>query len=199
MPQIRVGGIYGVGKTTVIDESLEYIIKKYNVTIPKIKGSEIMARILGVHYDLLPEQPAIARRQARKLMYEEIAKIPYGIRDGHFSVITEQKEFEFPQSDIDKMCVGALVVITATAPVIAKRRAALGRAHRSTHITDILTHQDVEVKAAKELSKSLDIPLYVIDNSQSSTIAVNRMSDIIMEHYQATVPHTAEGYNHAHY
>lgn len=193
MTQIRVGGVYGVGKSTIIDRSLETLASTHDVQIPKIKGSEIMAKILGVHHDLLPEQPEGSRRLAREMMYEEISRMPDGIRDGHFAVVTERGDFEFPRSEIDQLCVGALVVVTATAEVVAARRAALGRIHRSTDLGDIRRHQRVEADAGAELAEELGVPYYTVDNSADTPdTAVNLLNDIILEHSTVEVNRTSD-------
>ncbi len=191
MTQIRVGGVYGVGKTTIIDKSLEILANTHNVQIPKIKGSEIMAKILGIHHDLLPEQSEGSRQLAREMMYEEIARMPHGIRDGHFAVVTERGDYEFPRSPVDHFCVGALVVMTADAEVVAARRAALGRIHRSTDLDDIRHHQQVEADAGAELAEELGVPYYTIDNSTDTPkAAVDLLSGIILKHSNIEVDRT---------
>jgi adenylate kinase len=191
MTQIRVGGVYGVGKTTVIDRSLEILADTHNVQIPKIKGSEIMAKILGIHHDLLPEQPEESRKLAREMMYEEIARMPDGIRDGHFAVVTERGDYEFPRSPVDHFCVGALIIVTANAEVVAARRAALGRIHRSTDLDDIRRHQRVEADAGAGLAEELGVPYYIVDNSADTPeTAVDLLSGIILEHSNAEADRT---------
>ncbi|HEU5121723.1 MAG TPA: hypothetical protein VFT59_02665 [Candidatus Saccharimonadales bacterium] len=187
MTQIRVGGVYGVGKTTIIERSLEVLATDRDVQIPKIKGSAIMAKILGIPPDLLPEQPEGSRKLAREMMYEEISRMPDGVRDAHFAVVTERGGYEFPRSNVDRFCVGALVVITADAETIAIRRAAVGRVYRSTDLDDIRQHQQIEAEAAARLANELGVPCYTIDNSaETPEAAVNLLNDIILEHSDST-------------
>lgn len=186
MPQIRIGGVHGVGKTTLIDASLESLRTDRGLLVERIKGSLIMAEILGVHPDCLPEVPEELRHAAREKMYAEIARKTSGVRDAHFSVLTAGGEYEFPRSETDAQCVGALAVVTADPFVISKRRAELGRSHRTTDVEAITAHQAIELDAAMILAQELGVPLYTIDNS-GCTIdeAVSALSDIIVMHSPA--------------
>jgi adenylate kinase len=181
--QIRIGGVYGVGKTTIINAALEDLKSEQRIIVPRIKGSLIMARLLGVQPDQLPEVPEEERQRVREAMYKEIAEIPHGVRDAHFAVLTANGGYEFPRSPVDGRCVGALALVTADAAAIAQRRAGLGRPYRATDHAAIKTHLEVEQAAAEVLAQELAVPLYTIDNS-GDTIqpAVSAMQQAILAH-----------------
>ena len=91
MAVIRVGGVYAVGKSTVIEAAKKYTQKD----VPVLKGSIIMARILGVSLEDIPFASPEKRNEARKMMYHELAASRNGVRDGHYCVYTEAG-YEFP-------------------------------------------------------------------------------------------------------
>lgn len=182
MTQIRVGGVNGVGKTTLIDKTLREL-RRTGLDVPVIKGSEIMAAFLNVPVDALPEQKDAAREAARLAMYQRISELPSGVRDGHFSVAKSEGGFEYPSSAADKSCVGALVLVEADLNLIAERRVRSGRPHRPADLALIAAHQREERSAANRLAIVLDVPLYFIDNSDSvSSLAVEQLLQIINTH-----------------
>ncbi len=76
MGVIRVGGIYGVGKTRTITEAARLSDKDVRV----IKGSDIMADFLGCTPEELKFQPADARQKAREHSYKVEASITDGVK-----------------------------------------------------------------------------------------------------------------------
>ncbi|BDT94142.1 hypothetical protein IFM12275_41180 [Nocardia sputorum] len=182
MGQVRVGGIYGVGKTTVIKACLAGFSED-GIHIPLIKGSEIMARILGIPVDQLPAQSNEARTTARAAMYKEIGEMASGVRDAHFSTVDQYGNVEYPRSEIDVARVTALALVTARPKIIARRRTQIGRPFRPSDLSNIIEHQALEQEAAARLSAELDVPLHMIENNnEDPSLAADLLKQILAAH-----------------
>lgn len=79
MGVIEPGGVHGVGKSTTIEAASRLVDRP----VPILKGSVIMARILGVSTEDLPRIQAERRQWARELMFDELNTARNGVRDGH--------------------------------------------------------------------------------------------------------------------
>ena len=166
MAVIRVGGVYAVGKSTVIEAAKKYTQKD----VPVLKGSIIMARILGVSLEDIPFASPEKRNEARKMMYHELAASRNGVRDGHYCVYTEAGyEFPFSEKDVGVVAVAALIV--ASPESILERRMSIART-RSTDLDVIQRQIELEETAAKETAKKLSVPLATIDNEDINMAAI---------------------------
>jgi len=158
MGVIELGGVHGVGKSSTIEAASRLTDR----LVPILKGSVIMARILGVSTEDLPKQPPDVRQWARELMIEEIGSIRNGVRDSHFSVYSETGyEYTFTPSDIG--LVNAAVILEASKETILRRRTEIKK-DRPMDINQIEEHLEIERIAALEAAKKMQVPLHVLRN-----------------------------------
>ncbi len=162
--QIKFGGVQGSGKTTIIGE-LTGCLEKAGVYVPVLKGSLIMAAILGCKPDEISAQDPAKRAQARSDMFERLAREPLGIRDGHFTVPDGRGGYEISDDFVE--ATRGLVVVTASPEVIRERRILTGRVGRELDVHKIAAQQDVELEAAKESAERHGRPLFLLDNNGS--------------------------------
>jgi adenylate kinase len=168
---IRIGGIPGVGKTTIINEIVE---KSSQLKIPvvKIKGAEYLMNVLDVSsYDELRQIPEQVRAQARpemyRRMYEDDNKDPNTIRlrDAHYSLWQDESGFiQFLSLEEDKKQMLSMVCLTASEDTILQRRRDDGRSDRNLDIDIIRRELIEESKSAKEQAESLGINLVQVEN-----------------------------------
>lgn len=172
MSVIQLGGVYGVGKTTKIAESLQLTSREVSV----LKGSIILARILGVDVESLSKVDPVDKEVARKQMFEELATARNGIRDGHYSVYAEGG-YEFPFDLADREVVDVAVLLTACAETVQRRRLEIAR-ERPTDIHLIEEHLEIEKYAAVSASQQLNVPLIMIRNEDEDRAEV-RLAEIL--------------------
>lgn len=158
MAIIELGGVHGVGKTTTIESAATGT----NKLVPVLKGSVIMARILGVSTEDLPTQPAELRQAAREKMFLEINTATNGIRDSHFCVYTDQG-YEFPFTESDIGLVSVAVLLEASKETVQKRRMQIER-NRPTDISQIEEQLYLERLGAEQSADKLNVPLITIRN-----------------------------------
>lgn len=171
MAIIQVGGVHGVGKTTSIEAARKLTHKE----APVLKGSIIMARILGIEVEELPYQDPHKREAARRGMFEELARSKNGVRDGHFCVFTETGyEFPYDPNDIGLVEVAALLV--ASPETVLQRRLQIER-ERPTDIDLIVEHLRLEQSAAVLASQQLRIPLVIVKNEDIDS-APEQLADL---------------------
>lgn len=173
---IRVGGVHGVGKSTLIEKAL----KISGVDAPVIKGSKIMADFLKISPEELPFLKKDVRGEARQHMYKQLSLFRHGIRDGHFCVYSGQG-YEFPLDSREKDYVDAAVVIISSPLRILFRRRKITR-QRPLSIWSVIRQQEYEVSAAKGYAKNLGIRLYKIRNNNFDK-AAKTLSEIFIEHF----------------
>lgn len=160
MGVIELGGVHGVGKSTTIEKAARLIDRP----VPILKGSVIMARLLGVSTEDLPTQSPERRQWARELMFEELNTARNGVRDSHFSVYTDNG-YEFPFTPSDIGLVNAAVVIEASKETILKRRMHIER-DRPKDIEQIEEQLRLERLGAEEAARKLAVPLFYIRNEE---------------------------------
>ena len=166
MGVVLVGGVHGVGKTTTI-EAARALTKSY---VPVLKGSDILARLLGVSTEQIPEVDPGRRALARVAMYQELAMAKNGVRDCHFCTYSSTG-YEFPLEtggDIGEAAVA--VVIEASPETVLKRRLEITR-ERPKDIDVIREQQLLEREAAMRAATKLGIDVVLLENETGSSAA----------------------------
>lgn len=171
---IRIGGVPGVGKSTVIRKITE-AAKWCGLPVEKVKGGDYLLRLAGVSsYDELRKLPedyrASLRPEMYRLMYEEDRNNPgvIRLRDAHFSLIDPEsgKTVLFPVFPEDKEQMLGMVILTADPEVILQRRTLdKDREDRSLDLEVIKREQEIELATATAQAKELGQELAVVDNS----------------------------------
>jgi adenylate kinase len=179
MSIVLVGGVHGVGKTTTIESASIYL----NRDILVLKGSVIMARILGVSTEDLPHVPQDARKSARVSMYEELSTATNGVRDCHYCTYSDSG-YEFPFATATDIGAAAVaVLIEASADKILERRTRIDR-HRPLDMKTIIEQLELERQGAGHASRRLDIPLHIISNDGDPYTASIELAKILDEHVE---------------
>lgn len=171
---VYIGGVPGVGKTTVVSET-EELAKRQHVRMEKIKGVPILCELAGVatvaELRALPENVRRALRpEMNRRLYELDRADPEVIRlaDGHFVYFdVEGREYGVRQiQSWDKDQTIAIAVVVASLNSILNRRLtdASGRPDRKLDINFLIREQNMEIDIARSQAKELDIPFCLIRN-----------------------------------
>lgn len=159
MGVVLVGGIHAVGKTTTIERARQLTEKD----APLLKGSDILARYLGVTPEEIPYVDPKKRALARVAMYEELARATNGIRDCHFCTYSSEG-YEFPFETDTNIGTAAIAVVLETSPeAILMRRLHIER-DRPKDITIIREQLGLERSAATRAAVRLGVKVLTIRN-----------------------------------
>jgi adenylate kinase len=175
MGVVIVGGIHGVGKSTLIDKALE----TGGIRTVILKGSGLMAEFLKISPEELPSRTPQEREAARAYMYEKMRTLESGIRDGHFCVYTDAG-YEFPFNPDDRNVV-AIVVLWSEPEEILQRRVGLTR-QRPLSLEMITEQQQLEIEAGRKYASKISVPVYLIENRSGSNSVAEEMSAIFQRH-----------------
>jgi len=171
---VYIGGVPGVGKTTVVTET-EQLARDRGIRMEKIKGTPILCELAGVstiaELRALPESVRQALRpEMNRRLYEIDRADPEVIRlaDGHFVYFdVEGKEYGVRQiQPWDKEQTTAIAVVVASPSSIFDRRLrdASGRPDRKQDINFLIREQNMEIDIARSQAKKLNIPFCLIRN-----------------------------------
>jgi len=171
---VYVGGVPGVGKTTIITET-EKLARELGVKIEKIKGSPILCKLAGVDsVAKLRALPESVRQALRPEMYRQLYEIdrkdPETIRlaDGHFIYFDiEGKEYGIRQiQPWDKEQLIGIAIIIANPNIILRRRLkdAKYRCDRKLDINFLIREQKLEINTAVSQATKLNVPFCFISN-----------------------------------
>ena len=182
---IYIGGVPGVGKTTVIEETGK-IARKSGVKIERIQGTPILCELAGVatvaELRALPES---VRRELRpemnRRLYESDRNDPetIGLADGHFVYFdVEGKEYGVRQiQPWDKEQTIAMAVIVADPHTILNRRLkdADNRYDRKRNIDFLIKEQKMEIDIAASQAAELGISLCLVSNEGRESPSASEM------------------------
>jgi adenylate kinase len=171
---IYIGGIPGVGKTTIIAE-VEKLAQKHKIKMEKIKGTPILCELAKVstvaELRALPENiRRTLRPEMNRRLYEIDRADPKTIRlaDGHFVYFdVEGKKYGTRQiQPWDKEQMIAIAIIIASPNNILNRRSkdANDRPDRKRDINFLVQEQIMEINFAVSQAKKLNIPFCFIRN-----------------------------------
>lgn len=182
---IYVGGVPGVGKTTVVAET-EKLAQQHGIRMERIKGAPILCELAGVptiaELRALPESVRRALRpEMNRWLYELDRSDPEVIRlaDGHFVYFDiEGKEYGIRQiQPWDKKQMLAIAVIVANPHIILHRRIkdAGDRHDRKRNIDFLIQEQKMEVNVAVSQAAELGIPLCFLGNEDGENPTASEM------------------------
>ena len=161
MSVLMVGGIHGVGKSFVIRRAVDIV----DPSLPILKGSEILAELLGISTEEIPYVDPDRRASARVQMFLRLQNARVGVRDAHYSVHSSSG-YEVVFDVQAARHVVAVVLLVAPEDIVLERRRCTGK-DRPLDATQILEHAEIEKEAAKHYSQRLGVPLFIIRNTQS--------------------------------
>src|SRR3989344_2389004 len=180
---IRIGGIPGVGKSTII-ANMTKIANECGLPIERIKGGDYLLRLAHVStYEelrALPEEfRASLRPEMYRQMYEDDRKTSgiIKLRDAHYSLVDSEtgKVIIFPLLPEDGEQMLSMVLLVASPEVILERRKLeASRNDRYLDLALIRKEQETEKETAISHAASLGRELIIIDNSESNGMSVYR-------------------------
>jgi len=158
---IFVGGIHGVGKTTICRKAFEPL-GYHCVTASSLISAYGYRTDINKQVDDVPknqialvEQLALEKKKHCRLLL-----------DGHFTLINSQEQIEpIDHSVFQKMGPNRLILVKGDPAEIARRLAF--RDKRKWNPEFISTFQDAEERHAKYVSDSIQVPLQIIQNTDS--------------------------------
>ncbi len=173
---VYVGGIPGVGKTTIIKKSIE-LAKRENFPLQGLEEKKTLCQITGVssaeEYAKLPLQIRIqARKQLVEIFYKIDTQDPVTIRirDDHFTTPNEDGTYWIRSlNQLDKLHMLAFVVIIAEPNIILRRRLdrkLLSLEPNYLNLNEISRHQEIEVKITSSQAEYLGIPFKIVENRE---------------------------------
>ena len=160
---LYLGGVKGVGKTTVMDKALTC----YDHFVKIAKCSEVMAHIAGMTSvecldSMNPDFRESVRKQAHEYFFDQCCDM---IIDGHYMIPYEDGTYEKPFQHDYAERIAAFVVIEADVDSIYRRRCNdFHLKRRKLCVETIKNELEMELLLAKELSEIYDKPLFVIEN-----------------------------------
>ncbi len=171
---IRVGGVPGVGKTTVIDRIVG-ASKQLGLPVVKVKGANYLMKALGIssldELRRVPEEvKAAVRPQMYRWMYEEDLGDPCTVRlrDAHFSLYHDDGSVtEFPVLDDDRRQMLSMVCLVAPPAAIYQRREVdiNSRSDRPLDLGLIKRELATEISIARQQANSLGFNLVEVENT----------------------------------
>lgn len=176
---VYIGGVPGVGKTTVVTKA-EELARKRKIKMEKIKGAPILCELAGVttvaELRALPEG---VRRALRPEMNRRLYELDRGdsgtirLADGHFVYFdVEGKEYGVRQiQPWDKEQTIAIAVVVASPSSILSRRLkeANDRPDRKHDINFLIREQKMEIDVAVSQATELGVPFCFIRNEDGES------------------------------
>lgn len=158
---ICVGGVSGVGKTTLLREHTRLYTQDMQVT-----GSAIVKAIIAPSTVHELDGWALERRQAvrersihelRKLLYQSDGRL---LVDGHFTLRNRTTSLLEPIfTPEDKSFFQALVLITPDPEIVIVQRQNDQRDRTPESVDAIAEHMEFELCEGRRLAKEMDVPL----------------------------------------
>lgn len=184
---VYIGGIPGVGKTTVIHEVLR-ISRASGFLIEGMEERKILYKFTSVasseQYRILPE---MVRAEARRKMVAHFYAIDQKdsrtirVRDDHFVCLGGDGNLFIRQCEpTDKDQILAMAVITAEPKIILARRLKEARARLDRGFPDcaiLERHQNMEIEIALSQSQNLEIPIQIFNNEDGE---IEKLAQIIL-------------------
>lgn len=160
--RIYIGGVGGVGKTTIARK----LANKYHMTY--LTGSLIMMTLCGVHSrEELSALPKDRVAFVRKMKYPSfVSQNKRVIVDGHCELFPEEAE-----------CFNLFIFLVAPARIIQKRRGQRKDNRRDTSLRTILAEQKIYRQKMKAIEKECKIKFMVVSNAGSVTRTCELIED----------------------
>jgi len=177
---LYVGGISGVGKTTLLNGALNNI----NMDIQIGKGSEIMKNLANLTCsselcNLTQEYRNNLRKRAHDIIFSSHDKI---ILDGHFAVPIKDGNYEIPYPEEYTDYIKGLVLISADAKSIYQRRQLdIKKKERPLDTHKITAGLEKELETITYLSKKYNKKMYIVENDKKEEKGIGELKDIILD------------------
>lgn len=169
---VYVGGILGVGKTTIVATILKNC-GKTGLVLQGMDEGAVLRQLAGVlsaqaYHDLPEEIRANARQKMVARFYALDRQDPdkIRVRDDHFAYLRQDKTiFIRPQeADDNERMLAFIVVIVDPKEILDRRMNDRNRPERTAVLEEIANHQNMEIQTAALQSVCLNVPLLVVEN-----------------------------------
>lgn len=171
---IYVGGVAGVGKTTIVKRTVE-LACKYDFPLQYMNEKKLLLKITGVgraeEYAMLSRRTRVeARKQMVELFCALDQKDPttIRIRDDHFTAPVKNGIYWIRQlKGRDRAHMLAFVTIVVRPDLIIQRRLTRQLFVPESNFFDfdaVMAHQDLEIGVARSQAKKLRISLRIFEN-----------------------------------
>ncbi|MFH1030859.1 MAG: AAA family ATPase [bacterium] len=185
---IYIGGIPGVGKTTIAAKTIE-LSNKAGIKMEETGGVAIMRQLAGVstteELRLLPEKIRKSLRQKMEIALRNVERQkPDAIllQDVHFVFFDiSGKKYGVRQIQTwDKETMLFIAVITASPEIILKRRRkeAIQRPDRQCNLNFITKEQKLEIEIAYSQAAKIGIKCFIIPNNGNN---VQKPSELLLD------------------
>lgn len=175
---IFVGGVHGVGKGCFFDMLRENIICEY------VSASSLhhWATVDKTVNDIEANQNFLASELPKAIQADKVFMI-----DGHYALWNKVGGVErVSQKLFDACSPNFLICITADPATIAQRLRERDRIDYDAEQINSL--QTVEIANAKDISKRLNVPLYIIDSGETSYVkAIKEIKNTMTEYTRENI------------
>ena len=178
---VKIVGVRGSGKSTVTAE-MQRLFVSQGIDTQMIKGSELMARYLGIDPTELSRVPERDRIRARQAVYKGLYAYDLldpspkvRLRDGHSTIVQRDAYGDIRVSEValvdgDANQLKAICLLDPSLPVILHRRRLDLKIRPERNVVDLellRSEWDYERRIATRQAAKLDIPLYSIENERT--------------------------------
>lgn len=183
MTNISIGGINGVGKSTLIDNSIIYC----NLNIPVFRSGNTMRKYLNMDlkddFLLIPEKRRKEAENYRFKYEEELYRNNVDfISDMHFSI---KLKGEYVSLLKDYHLLSDLFIIIVSEPEDILKFRKNDDKKRVFDIEEIIRHQNYEITTIKDFSKNNNKKLEIIHNKYGSkNESLTELSNFIMNTFK---------------
>lgn len=171
---VYIGGIPGVGKTTIKEKVLA-LSKEEGFHLFDMEERSVLCALAEVSsvedYRRLPRSVRARARQemlARFYSLDSVDPQTIRLRDDHFAFPASGGQyFRRPIHPSDKSQMIGIVILTAEPDAISRRRANdlfFRPDHKEDSLQTIAEHQQVEIQTAQVQAAILRVPLRIFDN-----------------------------------
>lgn len=179
---VRVGGIPGVGKTTIVGRLLTIAQRKKLSLIKKAPVREILRELAGAktieEYRVLPEEKRgsfYPEMERRVYQLDRACPNQIWIHDSHFSFFSRKTgQYNIRPIQLeDYEQLLAMVVVVANPSVICDRRVKdfYTRNDRHLHNVEIINErQEYEIRVAQSQAEQLSLPIKILRNNKNDSI-----------------------------
>lgn len=173
---LYLGGVEGVGKSSLLQDALKTINKKIVVG----KGSEIMKELAGLKSvselrNLNPDNRLELRLRAHETMFKWNVDM---VLDGHYAIPTRD-DYEIPFDHRYAHRISAFCIVVGNPEIIYQRRLNDSKPRSRILIEKLTRDLDREYKVAQNLSTMYYKALYVVSNNSDKETAVAYFKQVL--------------------
>jgi adenylate kinase len=170
-PLLFVGGVSGVGKTTLLDQLPGRDDEWIRLSASRLIREELGLASLPIHSeaDVQRYQEALLRAYRRQSVAFDLP----AVMDGHFSIAMPDGPRKLPEFVFAGLAPRLLVVLSSRADTVLKQR--LERDQEAPALRHIEASIEAEREAALATAKQLGVPLHELAAAPSSLVPLSSL------------------------